>query len=257
MSAEEIGRFALEIILREFDEKIKSSNMRTTFVIGIGSGSTIIPFFHQLVDRIEQMAVKSNIVFIPTSEQAKFLILDRKNIENSYRIGTLNEFERIDVTIDGADAVYFNEKVLIKGGGAAHLQEKVVAEASQSYFILLADEKKINKPIECVDVPVEVISFAVGAVKRSLQVILADKLASCSIRTCQPGSGKIGPIVSDNGNLILDLKLKVDLKDLERIDGLIRSCAGALCTGIFWQLPKQVTIVYRNNEHHFTDFKMY
>lgn len=256
MSAEEIGRFALEMILKEFDETIKSSKRGTPFIIGIGSGSTIVPFFNQLVDHIEQMVESPNIVFIPTSEQAKFLILDRKNVTNAYRLGTLDEFESIDVTIDGADAVYFNEKVLIKGGGAAHLQEKVVAEASHRYVILVADEKKINKPIEGVAVPVEVIPFVSGAVKRSLQAIMKDKLVSCSIRSCQLGSGKIGPIVTDNGNLILDLKLRIDLADLGKTDELIHMCAGALCTGIFWQLPKMVTIVYPES-NQVNSFKMY
>lgn len=256
----DVGRFALEMILREFDEKFKNSSRSLPFVIGIGSGSTIIPFFTYLVDHIIEMTQKPDIVFIPTSEQARFLILERLEILSnscSFRLGTLDEFERIELTIDGADAVYLDEKVLIKGGGAAHLQEKIVAEASESCVILVADDKKINKPIENVNIPVEVVPFAVNSVKRSLGQILKGSLESCAIRTCQPGSGKIGPIVTDNGNLILDLKLKSLLSDLEDIDENIRRCAGVLCTGIFWKLPRRVTIVYPDAKQEFVAYKMY
>jgi ribose 5-phosphate isomerase A len=247
MTAESVCKAALDWIINEFRHLITESNDKNPFVIGIGSGSTIVPFVKFLTEFVESSNSKISIICIPTSEQARQLILlylKQKKSSRTFRLGTLDEFEKVSVTVDGADAIYFNNKFLIKGGGAAHCQEKIVAEASDNYVIVVADPQKIERTIEEVAIPVEVIPLAVNSVKRLFQRDFGESLLSKEIRICPPGCGKIGPIITDNGNLILDIKLsRESFKVPEILDTKIRQYAGVVETGIFWRLPEKTLIV--------------
>jgi ribose 5-phosphate isomerase A len=248
MSAERVCWAALGWIIEEFNDLIKKSNESNPFVIGIGSGSTIVPFVKFLSEFTESNTKKPYIVCIPTSEQARHLILTSlrgKRTSSPFRLGTLDEYENVSVTVDGADAVYFKNDFLIKGGGAAHCQEKIIAEASKKYVIVVADQKKIEKDFEEVAVPIEVIPLAVNSIKNLLQEEFGSNLLTCEIRYCPSGCGKIGPIITDNGNLVLDVKFNQELfNDPKMLDTKIRQYAGVVETGIFWRLPQETLIVY-------------
>ncbi|KAF8728462.1 hypothetical protein AX14_006615 [Amanita brunnescens Koide BX004] len=102
-------------------------------IIGIGSGSTV-PY---VVERIVQQGkeVNKDRVFIPTGFQSKQLI-----VQAELNLGDVDQYLTVDVTIDGADEVdqHLN---CIKGGGACHLREKVLAEAART-FVVVADYRK-------------------------------------------------------------------------------------------------------------------
>lgn len=252
-----VCKFSLNWILThdKFSRLIENSNEKNPFIIGIGSGSTIIPFVAQLSAFLKNKPTNMKPVFvcIPTSEQARYLLLDTlkkdKELKNSLKLGTLDEYEKISVTIDGADAVYLKEKFIIKGGGAAHCQEKIVAEASEFSIIVLADEKKIEKNKTLISVPVEVLSLAVSAVSRSLKKEFGIDMLSFDVRQCPSGCGKIGPIVTDNGNLILDLKFTEKLYNKpEDLDRRIRQYAGIIETGIFWRNLSNYVVVIADKD---------
>ena len=244
MPAEIVCKAALEWIVKEFRKKIEASSESVPFIIGIGSGSTIIPFVKLLTEFVSSKVSTPTIICIPTSEQARHLLLGDLKYR-SFRLGTLDEFNEIDVTIDGADAVYFDQKFLIKGGGAAHCQEKIIAEASKNYVIVVADNKKLEKHFESVSIPVEVLPLALNSLISLFKKEFGTELISLNVRNCPSGSGKIGPIVSDNGNLILDLKFTENLsKDPPKLDLRLRQYAGVIETGIFWRLPEKSLIVY-------------
>ena len=248
MSAEIVCNTALGLIIRKFEDQILESNEKFPFVIGIGSGSTIVPFVKQLTEYIISQEVKPYVVCIPTSEQARRLLLDNLK-SKSFRLGTLDEFIKIDVTVDGADAVFFNEKFLVKGGGAAHCQEKIIAEASNYYIIVVADNKKLDKSFESVSIPVEILPLALNSLIQMFKKEFGNELISCNIRNCPSGSGKIGPIITDNGNMILDLKFSEKLsKDPKDLDLRLRQHAGVIETGIFWRIPKETLIIYPTAE---------
>ena len=248
-----VCKFSLNWILRhdKFSRLIQNSDEKNPFIIGIGSGSTIVPFVTQLSDFLRNKATNMDPVFvcIPTSEQARYLLLDTlkkddKDLKKSLKLGTLDEYEKISVTIDGADAVYLEDKFIIKGGGGAHCQEKIVAEASEFSIIVVADENKIEKNKTEISVPVEVFSLAVLAVSRSLKKEFGSDLLSFDVRQCPPGCGKIGPIVTDNGNLILDLKFTEKLYNKpDELDRRIRQYAGIIETGIFWRNLSNCVVV--------------
>ena len=247
-AAEIVCKSALNWIIKEI---ISNSNENSQFVIGIGSGSTIVSFVQLITDFIASNYSNNSrsFVCIPTSEQARHLLLHHLKKTKSFILGTLDEYETVNVTVDGADSVYFSDHFLIKGGGAAHCQEKIVAEASENYVIVVADEKKIERPVEQVAIPVEVLPLALNSVIRLLRKEFKEGLIAYETRNCPIGGGKIGPIVTDNGNLIIDLKFKRDLFAVPKdLDSRIRQYAGIVETGIFWRLPAKSVIIYPGND---------
>lgn len=109
----------------------------------------------------------------------------------------MNQYPNIDVTFDGADEVD-SELNLIKGGGGCHLQEKLVAVCSKS-LIIVCDERK-SSPLLGTNwkkgVPIEVIPSGLTYVLERL----SEMNGNCLVRE---GSGKAGPVISDNGNIIV------------------------------------------------------
>lgn len=151
------------------------------------AGSTV-PY---VVERIVQQGANVNADrwFVPTGFQSKELI-----IKSGLRLGDVDNYPEIDVTIDGADEV--DSKLnCIKGGGACHLREKVLAEAAAT-FIVVADYRKESKLLGDnwkQGVPVEVAEFAYAKVLRQLV-----KMGSTNA-VLRMGKMKAGPVVTDNG----------------------------------------------------------
>ncbi|PWN42369.1 ribose 5-phosphate isomerase [Ceraceosorus guamensis] len=160
---------------------------RNDRIIGIGSGSTV-PY---VVERIVQQGKDLNAsrIFLPTGFQSKELI-----VSNGLQLGDVDCHPIIDVTIDGADEV---DPALnaIKGGGACHLREKVLAEAAKN-FIVVADYRKNSNGVLGTawtqGVPVEAAEFAYSKVMRDLT-----KLGGKPV--LRMGKAKAGPVVTDNG----------------------------------------------------------
>ncbi|EJD41006.1 ribose-5-phosphate isomerase [Auricularia subglabra TFB-10046 SS5] len=162
-------------------------------VIGIGSGSTVPYVVERIVAQGED--VNRNRVFIPTGFQSKNLIVDAGLV-----LGDIEQFPEIDVTIDGADEVddHLN---CIKGGGGCQYREKVLAEAAKT-FILVADYRKKSPALGTTwshGVPLEIVPFGYARCLRSITALGATR---APLRMA--GAAKAGPVVSDNGNFIVD-----------------------------------------------------
>ncbi len=159
-------------------------------VVGLGSGSTAAFAVEALGDRMKQEGLK--LLGIPSSYQA-FEVA----VANGIPITTLEEHPVIDVTIDGADQLT-PELHLIKGGGAALAREKIVASVTKINVIIADQGKKANfLGANGQFVPVEVIPFALAPVKRKL-VEMGAKV------TVREAKGKLGPLLTDNGNAVVD-----------------------------------------------------
>lgn len=156
-------------------------------IIGIGSGSTV-PY---VVERIVQQGkeLNSGRIFLPTGFQSKELI-----VSNGLQLGDVDCHPIIDVTIDGADEVD-PQLNAIKGGGACHLREKVLAEAAKT-FIVVADYRKNSDGVLGTawtqGVPVEAAEFAYSKVMRDLTRLGGKPVL-------RMGKAKAGPVVTDNG----------------------------------------------------------
>ncbi|MBB6647895.1 ribose-5-phosphate isomerase RpiA [Halobellus ruber] len=155
-------------------------------VVGLGSGSTAA-YAIRAIGRAtaDGLTVRG----IPTSFDSRRLAR-----ESGIPICSLGEVDGVDVAIDGADRIDADHH-LIKGGGAAHAREKVV-DAAADRFVVVADPSKTVETLSH-PVPVEVLPEAYAAVERDVE----DLGGGATLRR---GEAKDGPVVTDNGNLVLD-----------------------------------------------------
>jgi len=197
------------------------------FIVGLGSGSTAAFAIQALGERIKKE--KLRIMGIPTSSQSYFLA-----IECGIPITTLDEHPQIDVTIDGADQLT-PEFYLIKGGGAALTREKIIASASKLNVIIADEQKKVRVlGSNNQTVPVEVLPFAIALVKTKISALGGKPVL-------REGKGKMGPTVTDNGNVIFDVDFG-EVAEPEELAVKIKMIPGVVETGFFVGLTDVVYI---------------
>jgi ribose 5-phosphate isomerase A len=179
-----------ERVAQEAVDALVKSGMK----VGLGTGSTAIHAVRRIAELMSEGKLK-NIFAVPTSFQT--LIECEKFCIPLFTFNSKEIAGRLDLTIDGADEVD-NENRLIKGGGGALLLEKIAAYASASYAVVVDESKLAENLGSRFLVPVEVISEA------RVPVILAlEKLgAKVSLREALR---KAGPVITEHGNLLLDL----------------------------------------------------
>jgi len=189
------------------------SLVRDGMVVGIGTGSTAA----YAISELEKLVADGlDIVGIPTSYQSEMLALRK------IPITTLLEHPVIDIVLDGADQIDRN-LVAIKGGGAAHAKEKVVAHAAKR-VVLMVDEAKLVHELTHV-VPIEVLPYAVT-------VVDADVRAIGGIPSLRMAARKDGPVVTDNGNFVIDADFGA-INDPVRLNDKINAIIGVVEHGIF------------------------
>lgn len=160
--------------------------MEAEKVVGLGSGSTAEYAVRFLAERVREGL---KIVGIPTSERTQQLA-EQLGIP----LSTLEEHEKIDIDIDGADEID-PDLNLIKGGGGAFLREKIIASVSRR-FVVIADSAKQVKRLGKFPLPVEVVPFAQSLIKPQIEALGA----KVSLRSYAYGN----PYVTDEGHHILD-----------------------------------------------------
>ncbi|MEI7648521.1 MAG: ribose 5-phosphate isomerase A [Methanomicrobiales archaeon] len=193
-------------------------------VIGLGTGSTVMYTMERLSQRIHEGLT---IAGIPTSFQTAM-----RAREYNIPLTTLDDHPVIDLAIDGADEVDPQLR-LIKGRGAAHTREKCVAAAAHR-FIVVVDEQKMVLRLDGL-VPVEIIPFAIRPVMDQLQIM------GCT-PVLREGIKKDGPVITDNGNFILDAKFKKITKP-EKLETSIGLIPGVVESGLFCGFTNKTTVI--------------
>ncbi len=187
-------------------------------VVGLGSGSTAAHAIRFLGVRLKSDELKE-VLGVPTSLQAA-----GEAVNAGVPLTTLDEHPDLDLAIDGADQID-GALSAIKGGGGALLREKIVASASKLY-IIVADEKKLTKRLgDGCRLPVEVLPFALRPVLHRIGELGAD----VAVRS---GGGKLGPVVTDNGNLIVDADFGV-IHNPRKLEVELKTIPGVIETGLF------------------------
>lgn len=201
-------------------------HIKDGFTIGLGSGSTVAYAIQEIGKRIQQR--KLRILGVPTSHQAMMLA-----VHCGIPITTLNEHPQLNLTIDGADQID-RQLNLIKGMGGALTREKIVASATKQ-FVIVADETKLTEKLgtNCV-VPVEVLPFALPTVMLKMQ----EKGGKPVLREAK---GKVGPVVTDNGNFIVDVDFG-PIKAPKELDSKLKSIPGVIETGLFVEMADVVYV---------------
>jgi len=195
------------------------------FTVGLGSGRTVSQAIIELGRRVREEGLQ--VQCVPSSYQAML-----EALEAGLKLVDLYSSPQVDLTIDGADEVD-RRLNLTKGGGAALTREKILASVSKRYVIIVDEEKLVERLGSRSPIPVEVIPFAAPAVKRRLE-----GYGRVEYRT---GSGKLGPVVTDNGNFLLDLYLD-GLDSPEGFEAEVKRIPGVVEVGVFTGLADEVYV---------------
>jgi len=201
-------------------------HVKDGFILGLGSGSTAAYAIQEIGKRIKQEGL--HIMGVPTSHQA-FTLAIRSGILTT----TLDEHPQLDLAIDGADQI--DKKLnLIKGMGGALTREKIVASAAKQ-FIVVADETKLTGKLGTEHpVPIEVLPFASPTVTSKLK-----KMGGKAI--LREFEGKVGPVVTENGNFILDVDFG-PIDNPKELNFQLKSIPGVLETGLFVDMAEIVYV---------------
>lgn len=200
------------------------------FVVGVGTGSTVKYFIQQLGELVDKNELE--IITIPSSAETHLEL-----VKAGLPVSTLLEYPEINIYVDGADIIT-KDYVMIKGGGGALTLEKIIARASQE-FLVIVDSSKYPRDLLSYPVPVEIIKQAIITV---LQPIfnLGGELQ------LRYGSGKKGPVITDNGNIIGDITFKKEY-DPFNMELNLNNIAGIVENGLFPSDADKIIIGNKNN----------
>ena len=197
-------------------------------ILGLGSGSTAALMIEALAIKIKSGEIK-DVVGVTTSFQGEVLAS-----ELGIPLKSLSSVSEIDLAIDGADEVDPKFQ-LIKGGGACHVQEKLVAALAKRFIVVVDSTKLVEKLNLDFKLPVEVLPSAWKQVQKTLINLGGEG----NLRMAQK---KAGPIVTDQGNLILDLTFRNGIDQPELLESQINNIPGVLENGLFVNLTDEVLV---------------
>jgi ribose 5-phosphate isomerase A len=211
------GRTAVEAYL--------SSGMK----VGLGSGTTSHWFVRHVAEAVREGL---EIVGVPTSSQTRALAL-----ELGVPLGDLDELGELDITIDGADEID-REGAMIKGGGAALLWERIVANASRR-MVAVVDDTKIVDLLGAFPLPIEVIPFGWQSTRRSLAELF-EGVGYREVRI-ELRPGEDGPRITDSGHYLLDAHLE-RITDKAAIADRMNLIPGVVENGLFVGVAEEMVI---------------
>lgn len=194
--------------------------------VGLGTGSTTAFAIQELGRRVKEEGLK--IVGTPTSFAA-----ERLGREMGIPIVSLDVVDRLDIALDGADEVD-GALNLIKGRGAAHTREKVVAALADMFVALVDASKLVDQLGTRKPVPVEVLPMAVTPVMRSLEALGA-------VPAIRMGKHKDGPVVTDQGFWVVDAQF-AGIEAPAALDTAIKGLTGVLDHGLFINMTARVLV---------------
>ena len=199
--------------------------------IGLGTGSTANEFIHILgKDKNLSQSLKCTSSSNQTIEIAK---------NYSIECLELDQFDYLDITIDGADEIDKNGD-MIKGGGGALLREKMLANISKEYFIIIDDSKSV-KTLGNFPLPIEIIPFSPKSTISQLDKVFKkyQMISQIEIRVDATGSN----FITDGGNFIVDCYCKKILHSKE-LNPEIENIPSVITTGLFLNMSSSVIIGY-------------
>ncbi len=202
--------------------------VKSDMILGLGSGSTAALMIKSLANEI-RLGKLQNIRGVATSFQSEVLAL-----ELDIPLIDLGSVSQIDLAIDGADEVDPGFQ-LIKGGGACHVREKLVASRADILLIVVDETKLVKNLNQSFPLPVEVLPNA----WKQVQGVISEMNGSSSLRMA---TKKAGPVVTDQGNLILDVLFDDGIKNPKDIEMTINNIPGVLENGLFVDLTDKVLV---------------
>ena len=195
-------------------------HVRDGMRLGLGTGSTAKHFVDLLGERVR---AGLNVIGVPTSEATR-----ADAIRCGIPLTTLDDVDRLDLTVDGADEVDPSLN-LIKGGGGALLREKIVAAASDR-MIVIADDSKWVDVLGRFPLPIEAVPFGLAATQRAISRAFAQSGVSGQMVVRSDKDGHV--FVTEGGHCIVDAHLGT-IKDAPLLAGLLSKIPGVVEHGLF------------------------
>ena len=188
--------------------------------LGLGTGSTAKHFVELLGERVR---AGLKVVGVPTSEVTR-----ADALRAGIALTTLDDIDRLDLTVDGADEIDHSLN-LIKGGGGALLREKIVAAASDR-MIVIADDSKWVETLGRFPLPIEIIPFGIAATQHAIAAAFAKSGISGPMAIRKGKDGHV--FVTDGGHWIVDAHLG-RIGEPQRLAGLLSQIPGVVEHGLF------------------------
>jgi ribose 5-phosphate isomerase A len=198
--------------------KAAADRVQSGSIVGLGTGSTTAFAIQHLGDRLKSGDLK-DIKGIPTSFQASVLAK-----QYGIPLTTLDEVDQIDIAIDGADEVD-PQKNLIKGGGAAHTREKVVDSLAKLFIVVVDSSKLVDRLGSTFALPVEVLPMAITPVTKAIEALGGKPELRMGVK-------KDGPVITDQGNMVLDVTFEAIANPAE-LEKTLNNIPGVLENGLF------------------------
>ena len=200
--------------------------------VGLGTGSTAYWLVYHLAERVRSEGLE--FVGVPTSNKTR----EQAQAEG-LKLISMDDAGRLDITIDGADE--FDQSMnLIKGGGGAHLQEKIVAFGSDRMVVIADETKKVNK-LGKFPLPVEVLKFGSASSQKQIEELLIAQ--NYRDFTVQMRMEKNKPFITDEGNYIFDLNLG-EIQNPRKLCVDLNIIPGVVENGLFIDVCNAVIIGY-------------
>ncbi|MEB3359682.1 MAG: ribose-5-phosphate isomerase RpiA [Synechococcales bacterium] len=205
-------------VMKQEVGRAAAQRVQSNSIVGLGTGSTTAYAIQFLGDRLKSGEL-TNIKGVTTSFQA--IVLAR---QFGIPVVSLDEVDHLDIAIDGADEVD-PQKNLIKGGGAAHTQEKIVDSLADQFIVVVDSSKLVDALGTSFLLPVEVVPMAVSPVMRAIEKLGGKPELRMGVK-------KAGPVVTDQGNLVIDVKFdRID--DPATLEKTLNNIPGVLENGLF------------------------
>ncbi len=193
--------------------------------LGLGSGSTFLLVLERLAERMRTESFK--VAGVPTSGGTAAA---------AQKLGipllSLVEVERLDLAIDGADEVD-PQKNMIKGGGAAHVREKIVAAAAKELLVVVDDQKLVDVLGRKFALPVEVLQFGWKQTERAI--------AATGGKPALRRTAANEPVVTDNGNYVIDCKYE-GIEDPTWLHDHLNALPGVVDNGLFVGMTGRIVV---------------
>ena len=202
----------------EYAVKVVENDTR----VGLGSGSTANFFIRAAAKKVKRE--KLNTVFVASSNASEALATSL-----GLNVKTLDEVPLLDFTVDGADEIDPQFR-MIKGGGGAQHREKILASSSR-FVVCIADQSKLVEQLGAFPLPIEVSRFGINATTWKIERTIA-KLGYTNVQMRMRAKPDGSPFITDSGNPIIDLRLS-KITDVERLDVELNELPGVIETGLF------------------------
>lgn len=205
-------------VMKQEVGRVAANRVQSGSVVGLGTGSTTAFAIQFLGDRLKSGEL-TDIKGVPTSFQASVLAK-----QYGIPLTTLDEIDGIDIAIDGADEVD-PQKNLIKGGGAAHTREKIVDSLAKQFIVVVDSSKLVDHLGSTFPLPIEVLPMAITPVTHAIEQLGGKPELRMGVK-------KDGPVITDQGNMVLDVTFGA-IDNPAELEKTLNNIPGVVENGLF------------------------